>query len=230
MAQRPRTIVPTDAQDERLAAVPLTAAYTYAYLPTVLDDLGRAKDQPAVLNGYLWPLRADDHPTSAMASDLDALGDAGLICRYAIDGTSYLHDPRWRQRQGISRGSSEIPACPHHDRVFDDVVTDAMSKVTEQVKTFLGDSPGLDEKKVRDTVGRFVEDVTFLVDTDRAASIGAKVREFLGDRPSADQPSADRQEYDVELNVERIEDESPHAGQRQGDAWDEATDDPGPRA
>ena len=27
-----------------------------------LDDEGRAKDQPAVLNGYLWPLRADAHP------------------------------------------------------------------------------------------------------------------------------------------------------------------------
>lgn len=210
MAQRPRTISPTDAQDERLAALPLTAAYTYAYLPTVLDDLGRAKDQPAVLNGYLWPLRADDHPTAAMASDLDALTDAGLICRYAIDGTSYLHDPQWRQRQKVSRASSEIPACPHHDRVFDDLVTDTLNKVTEQVRTFLGDSPGLDQTKVRDTVGRFVEDVSFLVDTDKAASIGARVREFLGDRPS---PSD--QKRDVDVNVERAD-----------DAWKDATDDP----
>jgi hypothetical protein len=208
MAQRPRNILPTDAQDERLAAVPLSAAHTYAYLPTALDDLGRAKDQPAVLNGYLWPLRADDHPTAAMASDLDALSDAGLICRYAVDDTGYLHDPEWRRRQRVSRASSELPPCPQHDRVFDDVVTDALNKVTEQVKSFLGDSAGLDEDKVRDTVGRFVEDVSFLVDPDKAASIGAKVREFLGDRES-------RREPDVEVDVERVD-----------DTWDDVTDDP----
>lgn len=219
MAQRPRITVPTDAQDERLAALPLTAAYTYAYLPTVLDDLGRAKDQPAVLNGYLWPLRADDHPTAAMASDLDALSDAGLICRYAVDGISYLHDPRWRQRQKVSRASSEIPACPHHDRVFDDVVTDALNKVTEQVKSFLGDSPAVDESKVRNTVGRFVEDVSFLVDSNKAASIGAKVREFLGDRPSPSRQESEK----VEVDVERTDDPRHATG---GDPWHDATDDP----
>jgi hypothetical protein len=58
MAQKSRTIHPADAQDERLANLPLSAAYTYAYLPTILDDEGRAKDQPSVFNGYLWPLRA----------------------------------------------------------------------------------------------------------------------------------------------------------------------------
>ncbi|HEX6194745.1 MAG TPA: hypothetical protein VFZ37_02480 [Jiangellaceae bacterium] len=225
MPQRPRTILPTDPQDERLAALPLTAAYTYAYLPTVLDDLGRAKDQPAVLNGYLWPLRADDHPTTAMASDLDALADAGLICRYAVDGTSYLHDPQWRQRQKISRASSEIPPCPHHDHVFEDVVTDALNKVTEQVKTFLGESPGLDERKVRDTVGRFVEDVSFLVDPEKAASIGARVREFLGERPSAGD-----QATEFKVDVERVEDETPPRDEeRPDDPWQDATDDPGSR-
>jgi len=214
MAQRPRNIPLTDAQDERLAALPLAAAYTYAYLATVLDDLGRAKDQPAVLNGYLWPLRADDHPTSAMASDLDALADAGLLCRYTVDDTAYLHDPQWRQRQKVARANSEIPACPHHDRVFDNVVTDALNKVTDQVKSFLGDSAGLNEDKVRDTVGRFVEDVSFLVDPDKAASIGAKVREFLGNRPSP----GGRPEPDVEMDVERVD-----------DTWDDVTDDPGQR-
>src|SRR5205823_14840453 len=90
MAQKSRTIHPADAQDERLANLPLSAAYTYAYLPTILDDEGRAKNQPSVFNGYLWPLRADTHTTDAMISDIGALVGAGLLCRYSVGGQDYL--------------------------------------------------------------------------------------------------------------------------------------------
>ena len=178
MTQKSRTIHPDDAQDERLAGLPLSAAYTYAYLATVLDDEGRAKDLPAVLNGYLWPLRADEHPTEAMAADLGALVDAGLLCRYQADGAAYLHDPRWKLRQKIARPvPSVLPRCSAHDRTFDETIAETVGKVSEQVNAFLGGAgPRMDEARVRDSIVRIVEDVTFMVDPQRAASYGQKVR------------------------------------------------------
>jgi hypothetical protein len=181
VAQKSRTIHPADAQDERLANLPLSAAYTYAYLSTVLDDEGRAKDQPSVFNGYLWPLRADAHPTDAMINDISALVEAGLLCRYSVGGQDYLHDPAWKRRQKIARPiPSAIPGCPTHNKTFDEVVVDTLRKVSEQFNSFLGTAAtGLDEAKVRESVARIVEDVTLVVDPERAASYGKRVRGFL---------------------------------------------------
>lgn len=187
MRPTPRTIDPADAQDERLAGLPLSAALTWAYLPTVLDDDGRAKDQPAVLNGLLWPLRADEHPTSAMVADLDALAGAGLVHRYTdAAGTTLLHVPDWKARQRPSRPKpSTLAPCPEHDQAFADVVSGILGKVSEQVSTFMGttggakatfDSTGLDEAAVRDSAARIVEDVAFLVAPDKAADLGRWVR------------------------------------------------------
>jgi hypothetical protein len=195
MAQKPRTIHPGDAQDERLATLPLSAAYTYAYLPTVLDDEGRAKDQPPIFNGYLWPLRAHEHPTEAMISDISALVDAGLLCRYTADGQDCLHDPNWKSRQKVSRPvSSTLPSCPTHDKTFDDLVGETFNKVSAQVHTFLGTAASsIDQEKIRASVVRIVEDVTYLVDPSKAASYGQKVREFFtkANRPPDPPPSPD---------------------------------------
>jgi hypothetical protein len=224
MAQQPRTIQPADAQDERLAGVSLAAAYTYAYLPTVLDDAGRAKDQPAVLNGYLWPLRADDHPTAAMADDLADLAEAGLLCRYVVDDASYLHMPEWKRRQNVPRGAaSDLPPCPDHDKPFDDVVSETLHTVSEQVNAFLGGAAGIDKDQIRDSVGRLVEDVTFLVDPDKASTFGQKVREFLGE-------TADPEHVDIErVNGPDAED-GPNAEDAAADddanPWEDVTDNP----
>jgi hypothetical protein len=195
MVQKPRTVHPGDAQDERLANLPLSAAYTYAYLPTVLDDQGRAKDQPAVLNGYLWPLRDDEHPTDAMVSDIDALVEAGLLCRYSVGDQAYLHDPNWKARQKAARPiPSLLPGCPNHDKSYDEIIADTLNKVAEQVNTFLGGAAtSIDEAKIRDSVARIVEDVTFLVDPEKAASYGQKVRGFFSKttRPAGEQPAPD---------------------------------------
>lgn len=181
MAQKVRTIHPSDATDERLANLPLSAAYTYAYLPTVLDDEGRAKDQPSVFNGYLWPLRADEHSTGTMTSDVTALVEAGLLCRYVVAGQAYLHDPAWKRRQKIARPiPSVLPGCPTHDKTFDEVITETVRKVSDQVGAFFGKAAtGFDEAKIRDSVARMVEDVALVVDPERAASYGQQVRGFF---------------------------------------------------
>jgi hypothetical protein len=208
MAQQPRTVHPSDAQDERLAHLPLTAAYTYAYLPTVLDDAGRAKDQPAVLNGYLWPLRADEHSTAEMAADIDALVEAGVLCRYSVGDTSYLHDPAWRTRQQISRPTaSTLPPCPRHEAGVDDMVGETLRKLSEQFSSFVGSAAAnFDEAKIRDVVSRAVEDVGFMIDPEKAAAYGQRVREFLGE---FGMPQENREPDPADLSV-----------------WDDVTDDP----
>ena len=212
MTQQRRTVHPGDAQDERLAEVPLTAAYTYAYLPTVLDDAGRAKDQPAVLNGYLWPLRADEHGTDAMTADLDALASTGLICRYTVGESAYLHDPAWRTRQRIARPEpSTLPPCPTHDTAVDDVVGETLRKLSDQISSFVGSAAAnLDETKIRDAVSRAVEDVTFMIDPEKAASFGQMVREFFGGT------TGPAREPGPEENVDLAD----------GDVWHEVTDRP----
>jgi len=178
MTQKPRTIHPGDAQDERLAGLPLSAAYTYAYLPTVLDDEGRAKDKPGVLNGYVWPLRADEHDTDAMRRDIALLVESGLLCRYSVGGADYVHDPRWKARQQVAQPvPSTLPPCPSHDTTFDDVIAEMLNRVSDHVNAFLGvAATSIDETKIRDSLARIVEDVTFLVDPEKAASYGQKVR------------------------------------------------------
>ncbi len=218
MTQQRRTVHPADAQDERLARVPLTAAYTFAYLPTVLDDAGRAKDQPAVLNGYLWPLRADEHGTDAMAADLDALASEGLICRYTVDGNAYLHDPAWRVRQRIARPEpSTLPPCPTHDKVMDDVVGETLRKLSDQIGSFVGSAAAsFDEAKIRDAVSRAVEDVTFMIDPEKAATFGQKVRELFGDTTISGDATISSQEPKREEDADLVD----------GDVWHEVTDRP----
>ncbi|MBA3741989.1 hypothetical protein [Sporichthya sp.] len=181
MPQKLRSIHPDDAQDERLAALPLESAYTYAYLPTVLDDEGRAKDQPAVLNGYLWPLRADDHPTEAMDADLATLNNAGLICRYEVTGRPYLHDPRWKTRHKLTRPTpSTLPPCAVHEKSFDEAVTETFGKFAEQVNSAVGVAAShIDQKRIQDSLARLVEDVTYLVDPEKAVANGQKVRNMF---------------------------------------------------
>ncbi|MBB5791431.1 hypothetical protein [Jiangella mangrovi] len=200
MAHSPRTIQAGDVQDERVARLALSAAYTWAYLPTVLDDDGRAVDNAAVVNGRLWALRFDEHPTAAMTDDLEALATEGLICRYAVDGQSYLHDPAWRRRQRLVRPErSALPRCPVHDSGIREFVGDTLTSVQDQVSSILGGAAtSAGTTKVRDTVARLVEDVTFPVDPSRATAYGQRIRDFLGGAPARhDDDPADAERFPV---------------------------------
>ncbi len=54
---------------------------------------------------------------------------------------------------------------------------ETLGKFAEQVNSFVGAAAShIDETRVRDTFARVVEDVTFLVDPEKAASYGQKVR------------------------------------------------------
>jgi hypothetical protein len=150
-----------------------------------------------VVNGRLWALRFDEHPTDAMAGDLDALATEGLICRYVVDSQSYLHDPAWRRRQRLVRPEkSALPRCPVHDSGIREFVGDTLTSVQDQVSSILGGAAtNAGTTKVRDTVARLVEDVTFPVDPSKAAAYGQRIRDFLGGtpaRPDDDPAGAER--------------------------------------
>ncbi|MFE0187602.1 hypothetical protein [Streptomyces sp. NPDC059008] len=112
---RIRTIKPEAFFSESLAEVSVHAERTFFGLLTQADDHGRFRDNPAIIAGLLWPLRAE-HTSVHVEDDLQQLADAGLICRYTgCDGRRYLHIVTWFEHQKIDKPSqSRVPACPEH--------------------------------------------------------------------------------------------------------------------
>jgi hypothetical protein len=112
---RIRTIKPEAFTSESLAEVSLTAERTFFGLLTQADDQGRFRDNPAIIAGLLWPLRAEHTPVH-VEEDLEQLARAGLICRYTgCDGRRYLHIVTWAEHQKIDRPSlSRLPSCTEH--------------------------------------------------------------------------------------------------------------------
>lgn len=109
---RIRTIKPDAFRSETLSEVSVEAERTFFGLITEVDDDGRIKERPAVLNGALWSLRPE-HTVQHMRDDLDALVACGLACRYEVDGATYLHLPGLRKHQRINRPTaSKLPICP----------------------------------------------------------------------------------------------------------------------
>ncbi len=113
---RIRTVKPDLFVNERVAACSVTAVVTYIGLFTQSDDHGRHRDNPAIIAGLLWPLRAEHTPVH-VEEDLQQLADAGLICRYTgCDGKRYLHINGWYEHQKIDRPSqSRLPVCVVHN-------------------------------------------------------------------------------------------------------------------
>lgn len=109
---RIRTIKPDAFRSETLSEVEIAAERTFFGLVCEVDDDGRIKERPAVLNGALWPLRPE-HTVRDMEHDLNELVRVRLLCRYEVDGMTYLHIPTLRKHQVINRPTaSKLPICP----------------------------------------------------------------------------------------------------------------------
>jgi hypothetical protein len=112
---RIRTIKPDAFTSDSLSRVPRGVRWTFAGLWTYIDDEGRGRDDIRLIKAALYAL--DDEVTLAVvASDLDLLAGVGCICRYEVEGRTYLHVPKW-EHQRINRPSaSSYPACQReHD-------------------------------------------------------------------------------------------------------------------
>ncbi|GAA3828253.1 hypothetical protein ACFS5L_02505 [Streptomyces phyllanthi] len=112
---RIRTIKPEAFVSESMAAVSLTARWTFLGLLTQADDVGRHRDHPAIIAGRLWALDPD-HTPLRVEEDLQQLAAEGMVCRYTgCDGRAYLHIVNWAKHQKIDRPSaSRLPRCPVH--------------------------------------------------------------------------------------------------------------------
>lgn len=109
---RIRTIKPEAFRSETLSEISLEACWTFFGLLTEADDDGRLRDRAPVLNGALWSLRPD-HTSDSMVRDLDELASVGLLCRYSVDGTAYMHLPSFKEHQVVNRATrSKIAPCP----------------------------------------------------------------------------------------------------------------------
>lgn len=112
---RIRTIKPDAYLSESLTSVPRGTRWTFAGLWTYADDKGRARDEARLIHAALYPL--DDEVTlDDVKHDLILLAGIGAICRYVVDGRSYLHMPSWEQHQKINRPTpAKSPPCPLHE-------------------------------------------------------------------------------------------------------------------
>lgn len=119
---RIRSIKPEAFTSETLSGCSVAARWTFAGLWTVCDDDGRARSDPRLIKGAIWPLD-DDVTAKDVAAMLDELESAGLICRYEAQGKGYLHAVNFTEHQKPNRPTpSKLPACckPVHGGLSED--------------------------------------------------------------------------------------------------------------
>lgn len=137
---RIRTIKPGFFRSESVAALDFGTRLTWAGLWTYCDDQGRGVDNPRIIKAELWALD-DDYTHNNVADDLDTLESAGMICRYEVDGKSYLHVVKWSDHQVVNNPNKEaLPRCPTHDNAPPQGSDQDRSESTETLKTSSGES------------------------------------------------------------------------------------------
>lgn len=112
---RIRSIKPDAFMSDSLSRVPRGVRWTFAGLWTYLDDEGRGRDDVRLIKAALYPLD-DDVALSMLSDDLKQLEHIGCICRYEVDGKTYMHAPGWEDHQRVSHPTaSKLPRCSRHD-------------------------------------------------------------------------------------------------------------------
>lgn len=96
---RIRSIKPEFFTSESVGALSWGARLTFSGLWTQVDDQGRAKDNPKVFRGALWPNDEETVSSADVARFIDEMVANGMVCRYVVDGTSYLHVIKMRKHQ-----------------------------------------------------------------------------------------------------------------------------------
>lgn len=108
---RIRSVKPETFTSETLARCTVHARWTFSGLWCYVDDDGRGKSNTGLVKAAVWPL--DDEVTlKDVGQYLDELEAERLICRYEVDGKSYLHVVNFGEHQHPNRPvASKLPAC-----------------------------------------------------------------------------------------------------------------------
>lgn len=113
---RIRSVKPEMRKSLTVCSWPIPVRWTFVGLLGYLDDAGRGLDELRLLKAELYPLD-DDMTAKKIGAHLAVLIDRGPLCRYVLDGQSYLHITSWTEHQRVSHPTpSRIPPCPIHDK------------------------------------------------------------------------------------------------------------------
>ena len=109
---RIRSIKPELRTSITVSLWPREVRYFFILLWGYLDDYGRGVDDELLIASDCFPRDRDVTP-EVVDGWLEAIAEAGPLCRYEVDGRRYLHAPNWREHQKPSHPTrSKIPPCP----------------------------------------------------------------------------------------------------------------------
>ena len=109
---RIRSIKPELRTSITVSLWPREVRYFFILLWGYLDDYGRGVDDELLIASDCFPRDRDVTP-EVVDSWLEAIAEAGPLCRYEVDGRNYLHAPNWGEHQKPSHPTrSKIPPCP----------------------------------------------------------------------------------------------------------------------
>lgn len=130
---RIRSVKPEVRKSKTVRQWPREVRLAWIYLWMYLDDAGRGDDDLLLIKAECFPHDRDvtERKLNAwldlMATTTSTEDDEPPLCRYEIDGTSYLHAVKWHNHQKINRAqASRIPPCPltHKDAKPDPSLND----------------------------------------------------------------------------------------------------------
>lgn len=108
-------ISPEFFTSKTLNALPVQAMVTFAGLWCYVDDMGRGDDDAEMIKAAVW-VRRRSVTEGKVTTDLAALDNAYLICRYEVNRFPLLHVINWSEHQKINHPTeSKIPPCRHHE-------------------------------------------------------------------------------------------------------------------
>lgn len=126
---RKRLISPEFFTSSAVNSLKIDAAMTFVGLWCYADDEGRAEDDVDLIKAAVWPRRREQS-VRRIEGHLEALHDAGLLCRYEINGYRLLHLPSWSEHQKPSHPtSSRVAPCPIHEApLYDEFLSGSDSR------------------------------------------------------------------------------------------------------
>lgn len=152
---RIRSVKPTFWTDEKVGLLPRDVRLTFLGLISAMaDDYGRLSGVAKIVRGAVYPFD-EDVTTADVESHLVTLASAGLITRYQVNGSQYIHIRSWQKHQRVDKPSpSLLPPPPEASEPEPRPITDHSSNDRRTFPTDgTGDGDGRELEKERERSG-----------------------------------------------------------------------------